>query len=361
VGAALNPISYVTGTLGSGKSYYSMRKVFEYLAAGKVVATNFDLIGSWWKSVANQGGLVSRFGGRDPLEFYSRQMDIRSRAYRYDVPDDLYGFDLPGDPDREDRGLLVIDEGALRLNARNSRDRLNESERRHGHKLKELEFYVNMRKLGWTCIILAHSSKMLDGQIQDLGGAEVRLRNFARVRMPLVGIPMSKNPRFLAVHYWPEVRAITGREFYGLDLSIARHYRSMERFSAGDDAVSGGLRLHSPGRRLSRAVETFEEWEERQANRRVPVWKRPELVGAATTRRMSTGEPAPIDDDDDARSGASTEEEGRASRAQDDEEELPRWLDEDPSGIGAVLVAPPECATECTDAPSFGVRSGVSS
>jgi hypothetical protein len=328
---ALNPISYVTGTLGSGKSYYGMRQVFRYLKDGKVVATNFDLVGDWWRSVAHSsGGFKAKLFKRQAEGVYAKQQQVRSSAYRYDVPDDLYGFELPGDPDKEDRGLLVLDEGALRLNNRNNRERLKRAEAMHGHQLKELEFYVNMRKLGWTCLIIAHSSKMLDSQIQDLGGAEVRLRNFARVKMPIIGVPMSKNPRFLAIHYWPEVRAITGREFYGLNITVARHYRSMERFSSSAD-VGEGLRLHSPSPTLGIPVETFEEWEAKLSNKRVPLWKQRELVGAATTMRMSTGEPASTDDaDDEARSVARTEEEKeeerRASRAQDEEEELPPWL-----------------------------------
>lgn len=328
---ALNPISWVTGTLGSGKSYYAMRRIEDYLRQDKVIACNFDLIGTWYRTFARKrfGVLARRIGKNDQAyqdRFFEAERKLRTIAYRFDVPDDLYGFDLPGDPDQEDRGLLVLDEGALRLNNRNSLDRMKASERRHGHKLKELEFYVNMRKLGWTCLILAHSSKMLDSQIQDLGGSEVRLRNFARVRMPLIGIPMSKNPRFLAIHYWPEVRSITGREFYGLDKSIAQHYRSMERFSAGDEAITHGLRLQAPQRSLGQLVEPFEVWEERIAGVRVPIWKREPV--AAAMRRMSTGELAAYDEDDDARSGASTEEdeeEQRARRAQDDEE-LPAWL-----------------------------------
>lgn len=215
---ALNPITYVTGTLGSGKSYYAMRKVFEYLHAGKTVATNFDLIGDWAGTICRRG---------------------LTRRFRWD------GYDR-------------------------YRERLKLAEERHGDKLKELEFYVNMRKIGWTTLIIAHSVAMLDDQIEALGGGVVRLRNFARVKMPLVGLPMSKNPRFLAIHYWPEVRAITGREFYGLDLSIARHYRSMEKFVSGSQSY--GLRRHVEPGPLGRALAAVDGF----AGRREARTDRPE-------------------------------------------------------------------------------------
>jgi hypothetical protein len=310
-----------------------MRRVDEYIRAGKIVACNFDLVGSWYRTMArkNQGRLAVYFGRKDPdvhRQRYAVELEMRSRAYRFDVPDDLYGFDLPGDPDEENRGLLVLDEGALRLNARNSVDRLKRAEKEHGHKLKELEFYVNMRKLGWTCLILAHSPKMLDSQVQDLGGAEVRLRNFARVRMPLVGIPMAKNPRFLAIHYWPEVRSITGREFYGLDKTIARHYRSMQRFSAAESELTNGLRLQCAPALIAQPVETYDEWYERITDPgRVPIWKQSRLSDA--TRRRSTARSDAIPEHDaDARSGARTEKECdgelRSSRAHADED-VPPW------------------------------------
>jgi len=260
---ALNPITYVTGTLGSGKSYYAMRKVFEYLHAGKTVATNFDLIGDWAGTICRRG--VTRRFRWDGSDRYRERQSLYSRAWRYNEPDDLYGFELPGDLDQEDRGLLVLDEGALRLNKRVNRERLKLAEERHGDKLKELEFYVNMRKIGWTTLIIAHSVGMLDDQIESLGGGVVRLRNFARVKMPVVGIPMSKNPRFLAIHYWPEVRAITGREFYGLDLSIARHYRSMERFTSGEKVY--GLRRHVEPGPLGRPLASFAELDARREDR----------------------------------------------------------------------------------------------
>lgn len=233
----LNPINFVTGTLGSGKSYFAMRYVREYLAAGKIVACNFDLRGDFWRS------WMPKKVRREPdIVQWQWMRNCRLRALRYDVPEDLYDYRLPGEG--EDRGLLVIDEGGLRMNSRAWQERKSADKEKYGKTagaaVKSLELYINMRKLGWSCLILAHSQKQLDNQVQDLGGAIIRLRNFQRVKMPLVGVPLSKHPKFLAIHLWPEVNAILKRELYGLDLTTARHYQSMETFDA--DPVSEGVR-----------------------------------------------------------------------------------------------------------------------
>ncbi len=237
----LNPINFVTGTLGSGKSYFAMKYIMRYLADGKHVATNFDLVGDWW----NTARKMSRSGKHlSDYEAAAWSSDCRSRALRYDQMDDLYDYRLPGSG--EDRGLLVFDEGGLNLNTRLYSVRQKRDKDIHDNPIKTLQFYINMRKLGWTCLILSHSQEQLDNQVQMMGGSIVRLRNFQRVKLPVLGISLAKHPRFLAIHYWPEVRAITKRELYGLNTSIARHYQSMDLFEYQPE--SRGLRYHrDPG------------------------------------------------------------------------------------------------------------------
>lgn len=249
----LNPINFVTGTLGSGKSYFAMKYVRDYIAEGKVVACNFDLQGDWWKT-----WMPKKVRRLPESEQWAWQRDARERALRFDVPEDMYDYRLPGEG--EDRGLLIIDEGGLRMNSRAWQERKTRDIAKYGTAVKSLELYINMRKLGWSCMILAHSQKQLDNQVQDLGGAIVRLRNFQRVKMPLVGISLSKRPKFLAIHLWPEVGAILKREFYGLDMKVARHYRSMETFDA--DPTSNGLRRQSDlnDRLGSATVVDSSEW-----------------------------------------------------------------------------------------------------
>lgn len=253
-----------------------MRMVMDYLSRGKVVAANFDLTGTWWDTARKMGKATSL---GEPQGAYLWSRGCRERALRYDNMDDLYDYTLPGTG--EDRGLLVYDEGGLNLNKRTRRTREKRDELRHDNELATMQFYINMRKRGWTCLILAHSAKHLDDQVQDLGGSIIRLRNFARVKLPIIGVGVTKNPRFLAIHYWPEVGAITKRELYGLNLKIARHYQSMEEFSYMPETQ--GLRLQAPLQLCTAGVPTFEEWDSGTAAARTagaPAAERGRTAGA---------------------------------------------------------------------------------
>lgn len=286
--SVLNPINFVTGTLGSGKSYYAMRNVFRYLAAGKVVATNFDLVGPFWETARRMSKSGRRVQGRAAYEWCD---DCRGRALRYDVMDDLYDYELPGSG--EDRGLLVFDEGGLNLNRRTQRYRQKRAEHIYDNPLKDLQHYINMRKLGWTCLILAHSAKHLDDQVQDLGGSVIRLRNFARVKMPLIGVSLTKQPRFLAIHYWPEVRAITKRELYGLNIKVARHYKSMELF---DYLPEGAGRRHhqAPGPLGVLVAEDCAVWNSRRLDGGEDAPRAAERARSARSPGGSDGDPGGV-------------------------------------------------------------------
>lgn len=240
--SVLNSISFVTGPLGCGKSYFAMKHVIEYLAAGKIVATNFDLTGGWWMVARHYGAKSKRLSGRAAYDWSTECME---RAYRFDVQDDLYDFDLPGSG--EDRGLLVLDEAGLNMNSRLYQLRQKKDKDLHNNPIKSLEFYINMRKRGWTCLVLAHSSEHVDNQVQSMGGGIIKLRNFARVKVPVVGISLAKNPRFLARYFTPDISSTIPeyRQIYGLDKRIADCYQSMQTFDFQPESL--GLRLQREG------------------------------------------------------------------------------------------------------------------
>lgn len=250
----LAPINFVTGTLGSGKSYIGMRYIFHYLVGNKPIAANFDLVGNWWETVADlrRSSIWDRLDRWDKKERglqaagdrYREMGEIRKLAYRFDVQDDLYDFDLPGEG--EDRGLLVLDEQALTMNARNWEDRKRRETAQYGNNMKSLQFYINMRKLGWSALVLAHSHEQLDSQLRMMGGAVLRCRNLAKVTIPMTSIRMFKKPRFIVLHIWPETKPVHvfKKEVYGLNLRIANHYQSMQTFDATPEKL--GMRFQAP-------------------------------------------------------------------------------------------------------------------
>lgn len=259
---ALTPINFVTGTLGAGKSYYATRTAFRYLAAGKVVALNYDLIPyrgrhpktgeydpdhpldgrPWWSTVYELSRRRQRVWDRlvepDPLDRWLAYRDIVSRCYRYEDPEDLYDFRLPGDTEKEDRGLLVMDEGALRANSRMWSERKKENSARGRHALADLQFMLHIRKLGWTMLLLSQGFEMVDNQYRALGPVEIRLRNLNKMTIPVLNVPFSRKPRFIAIHYMRENDLIMRREYYGIDVT-AGHYRSSAVFDPTADVQRG--------------------------------------------------------------------------------------------------------------------------
>ena len=244
--AVLNSISFVTGPLGCGKSYFAQKQVIEYLGAGKIVATNFDITADWWEVARLRAPGARR---HDPGEKYTWWQDCMSRAFRYDVMDDLYDFVPPGPTNVEDRGLLVLDEGGLNMNSRLYQLRQKQDAARYaGNPIKALQFYINMRKRGWTCLILAHSAEHIDNQVQSMGGGIIKLRNYARIKIPWVGMAVAKKPKFNARYFTPDVSSTIPeyRQFYGLDKRIASTYVSQGEFEFMPE--SRGIRLHrQPG------------------------------------------------------------------------------------------------------------------
>lgn len=245
------PISFVVGPLGSGKSYFAMRYIRKYVKAGKMVAANFDLCGDWAKTWSG-GGILDRWFGT-PENRYAWSQEARSRVLRYDMQDDLYDYELPGEG--EDRGLLVLDEAGLSMNARMYAQRQKRDAALYGDKaaLKSLEFYINMRKRGWTALVLAHSHSHLDNQVRDMGGQIVKLRNLARIKIPFTPFKMARKPRFVAIHIVPDTKPamVHKREIYGLDMTTARHYQSMQTFDA-DPEIGRGVRLQVEAVKIAR-------------------------------------------------------------------------------------------------------------
>jgi hypothetical protein len=317
----LQAITFVTGHLGSGKSYYAVRKIRDYVVAGKYVMINFDLTGAWWSTfVSGTYTKKQRLAGLMP-DRYQRMRYILRHVYRFYDQSELYDWTLPGDPNKEDRGLLVIDEAALNNNTRTWKERGDKARDTTGDQLAELEFYVHMRKAGWTCLMLTQDSDMVDKQLRGTTSNEVHLRNLAKVKLPLLNQPVRRKPYFIAINYYHEGRSKQrqGAEYYGLDVKLANHYKSNFRFSRRSSPAAGRLGL-------------MYDYEHARANPPFPFDPEVPLLPYAATLRSEEGGGGPQ---------VSTGDLGSARRSS-----------------GAVLVAPPECATECTE-PAF-LRRGFS-
>jgi len=149
----------VTGKKGNGKSLVCVGRIQDALRAGKKVATNLDIT----------------------LE---KLLPASSRATLVRVPDRLRRVDLEligrGQPgiEEEKNGLLVLDECASWLNAREYRD---------SDRAGFLDWLVHSRKLGWDVYFIAQDQSMVDKQLRT-GLVEflVGCKRLDRLRVPFL-------------------------------------------------------------------------------------------------------------------------------------------------------------------------------
>lgn len=226
----LAPINYIVGPLGSGKSYMATKIAFEqFLVKGKPVLMNYRLYGNWPKTVAEWK--ANKYRSADSR--YVRRQKASQLVWFFKSTRDVVGVAPPGDPDQEQRGLLVMDEQGLQMNAREWKE--------HGKDV--LGWFTNMRKLGWVVLVITQDISLIDSQIRKLGAQEFQVTNAKHNNWPMFVKPVAllisppgRPPRFLWRSYQSQYNPPlqTGWGSYVLDKTIARHYKSVDVFT--DDA-----------------------------------------------------------------------------------------------------------------------------
>lgn len=194
-------IHLVTGPLGTGKSFYAVRKVVSALESGKVVVTNFRMTEGWTDRVVDRHPIRWVIPGR------RRRLKKRWRRSVMTVPDveTLTRIRLAGEG--EGRGVVVLDEAHRFMNARTWKDE---------DRLEILEWFSLSRKLGWDVYLLTQDEKNIDRQVRDLFEYHIRLRNLRK--MKVAGIPVSPVNLFIAIWQWHAAsKAIVKREAYRLN------------------------------------------------------------------------------------------------------------------------------------------------
>jgi hypothetical protein len=228
-------IQVVQGSLGSGKSLVGLIEAIYQLRSGGVVACNFTFQDKWAWDLAGQDLRVA-LGLRDRLTLAKSYF---SRCFKIGNPDSMR--ELSGDKGsnlarlcegklrtaREGKGLLILDDCHHFFNSRTfvaNKDYVT--------------FFANARKYGWRTILITHSIENIDKQIRSYVEIESRFRNLKKVRIPLIGLPLSPFPAFVIVRRYaglgPGTGAIHSRDLYFFDKRAARLYDTLERFGEGD-------------------------------------------------------------------------------------------------------------------------------
>ena len=228
-------IYLVTGVLGSGKTYYAVRRVAQALFEGKPVATNVALREDF-----------AEYMVRHRPELYVRQLrrrqllgeDERSLRGHYHFAEDLdelMSVRLAGRG--ESRGVMVLDE---------AHDWMNSRSWSAGDRSEIVRFFTRSRKLGWDVILIAQKPEMIDKQVRDLFEYSIQLRNLKKARYMGVPITLGIN-LFLAIWSWWAAgnRIVLKREAYRLTW-VKDLYDTMAGVGLDLDVEDDSLVLPSP-------------------------------------------------------------------------------------------------------------------
>ena len=218
------------GTPGSGKSAAAVAQAIDHLKKGGIVAANFKLVDGWADVVASKHPLSSfssKYRHKLALSLHSRFFYIDSLdAIKGINPRKLaVGLHKDDGSYSEGAGLLILDEAQLIFNSR-----------KWDKNFPWIEFFTQHRKLGWNVLMIAHSIDMIDAQIRPLCEYESRFRNLQKVRIPIIGMPLSPIPAFMVITRYAGLGAgassIHSRNLYRLPIWAAKLYDSLLVFSA---------------------------------------------------------------------------------------------------------------------------------
>jgi len=199
-------VHIVTGKLGSGKTLVSVSRIQDYLARGRLVATNLNL----------------------KLHHMPRVGRFARKTHVIRIPDKptLEDFHAIGrgttSYNEADNGLLVLDECGTWFNSRNWADKSRQP---------VIDWCLHARKLGWDIIFIIQDVSLMDKQAREaLAEHVVYCRRTDKLNIPVLGglmsliansrMPLPKvhfgivkygdNPQALTVDKW----VYTGTDLY---------------------------------------------------------------------------------------------------------------------------------------------------
>jgi hypothetical protein len=206
----------VTGPLGSGKSYYGVRKAVDALEEGKVVVTNFRMEPDWHERVADRHPLRWVIPGR------RRSLKARWRRRVLTVADLETLLRIRVDGRGEGRAVAIIDEAHMFLNAR---------EWKESGRMDLVGWASASRKLGFDVYLITQDLQSIDRQVRDRLTYHVKLTNLKQFKV--AGIPLFPFNFFQAIWVFHGAgKAVVKREWYRLNWK-AKLYDTMETGGLG--------------------------------------------------------------------------------------------------------------------------------
>jgi Zonular occludens toxin (Zot) len=207
-------IYLVTGPPGTGKTWFSLRTMFEALQRGQWVASNVELQDGWAQTLARQNWLTAIFKGKRGLR--AAAAGFEEHTYVSTSLTELLALRLPACKrckacrhgrtcQKEGRGIIVLDEAHEWLNARTWDQDEHGAGLSKGEairmRLRIVKFFSHHRKLGWHVYLVTQDEKRLDNQVRNNFEYHVHLKNMRRYKA-LGLIPIVPCHLFVAITTW---------------------------------------------------------------------------------------------------------------------------------------------------------------
>lgn len=233
----------VTGPLGTGKSYYGVRKATQAIREGKLVATNFDMVDDWVDQVVRHGRLRK----------HTRKIDERSerfsrRYFRITTMQELRELRVRPEPPwakEVEPGKWVLKEGSLVVLLDEAHRWMNARSWSREGREELLEFFALARKLGMEIYLIAQRAENLDVQVRELFEDHIQLNNLRRSAR-MMGIRVIPFNFFIAGwrnHAYPDEIIRTERYRLGWE---RRLYDTMDTVSFTEGQKTEGSALWLP-------------------------------------------------------------------------------------------------------------------
>lgn len=192
VGGPIGGLSYVVGTMGSGKSMFGVKMIVQALVSGKYVVTNCALLPGWSEKVVdwylptrNQGERAARARCLEGLYIYEQSI---LTAMRYRPPCAKCGASWEGSglpcghsgSFQEGRAFFVWDETHNDLNNRDWDGAGDSKEERQEDKRRKrllIRWATQLRKLGYVGYLLSQHHENTDKQLQRVCNFIIRVQN----------------------------------------------------------------------------------------------------------------------------------------------------------------------------------------